>query len=135
MEQTIGRPRVARAYAWLITLATLTVILQGFLFAAFYSEGERDFITIHSRVADISLLVVVLIITPLAFFARFPRGLRMGWLTLVLAVMWFAQHSTGFLIEDTRWLEMIHIPLALLIFGLPLYLTGKAHRALRGRFD
>ena len=136
MEQTIGRPRVARAYAWLIALATLTVILQGFFFAAFYSEGEKGFLDAHARGADISMIVVVLIVTPLAFLARFPRGLRIGWLTLVLAVMWVAQHTIGLSIEaDGRWFEMIHIPLALLIFGLALYLTGKAHKALKGRFD
>ena len=135
MEQAIGRPRVARAYAWLIALATLTVVVQGFLFAGFYSEADKGYIDIHASVAVIPLIVVVLIITPLAFLARFPRGLRTGWLTLILAVLWFAQHSIGFGIDDERWLAMIHIPLALLIFGLALYLTGKAHRALRGRFD
>ena len=73
MEQSIGRPRVARAYAWLIALATLMVVVQGFLFAGFYAQAEKGFIDVHSLVADISLIVVVLIITPLAFLARFPR--------------------------------------------------------------
>lgn len=135
MDQPIGRPRVARAYAALIALATLAVVVQGFLFAAFYNEGERDFIDVHAAVADISLLVVVLIITPLAFLARFRRDRRIGWLTLTLAVLWFVQHSLGYGIVDARWLEMIHIPLAFLIFGLALYLTGVAYRALKGRLD
>ena len=135
MEQPIGRPRVSRVYTVLIALATLTIVVQGFLFAAFYSEGKRDFIDVHSLVADISLLVVVLIITPVAFLARFRRDRRIGWLTLVLAVLWLVQHSLGFGIVEARWLEMIHIPLAFLIFGLALYLTGKAYRALKGRLD
>ena len=133
MEQAIGRPRVASAYAWLISLAALVVVVQGFLFAAFYSEAEKGFLDAHAAVADISLLVVALIITPLAFLARFPRNLRMGWLTLALAVLWLAQHSTGFELENTRWLEMIHIPLGLGIFGLALYLAGKAHRTVSRR--
>ena len=95
MEQAIGRPRVARAYVVLIALATLAVVVQGFLFAASYSEGKRDFINVHAAVADISLLVVVLIITPLAFLARFRTGRRIGCLTLTLAVLWFVQHSFG----------------------------------------
>ena len=136
MEQAIGRPRIARAYTTLIALATLTIVVQGFLFAAFYNEGKRGFIDVHSLVADISLLVVVLIITPVAFLARFRRDRRIGWLTLILAVLWFAQYAVGFGIEEyVRWLEMIHIPLAFLIFGLALYLSGGAYRALKGRLD
>ena len=83
--------------------------------------------------ADISLIVVVLIVTPLAFLARFRKDRRIGWLTLTLAVLWFVQHSLGYGLEDARWLEMVHIPLGLLIFGLALYLTGQAYRALKGR--
>ena len=43
----------------------------GILIAGFYSEGEKGFIDVHAAVADISLLVVVLIVTPLSFLARF----------------------------------------------------------------
>ena len=82
MEQPIGRLRVARAYVVLIALTPLTVIIQGILFAAFYSEGgKKGFIDAHAVAADISLLVVVLIITPLAFLARFRRSRRIGWLS------------------------------------------------------
>ncbi len=132
MEQAIGRPRVARAYAALIALATLTVVVQAFLFAGFYSEGEKGFIDVHAALADISLIFVVLIVTPLAFLARFRRDRRFGWLTLTLAVLWFVQYSLGYVIADVRWLEMIHIPLALVILGLAHYLTGGAYRVLKG---
>ena len=53
-------------------------------------------------------------------------------LTLTLAVLWFVQHSLGYGIADARWIETIHIPLALVIFGLALYLTDRAYRALKG---
>ena len=133
MEQPIGRPRVARAYVVLIALTPLTVIIQGILFAAFYSEGgKKGFIDAPAVGADISLLVVVLIITPLAFLARVRRSRRIGWLTLTLAVLWFVQHSLGYGIADARWIETIHIPLALVILGLALYLTDRAYRALKG---
>ena len=94
--------------------------------------GESRFIDAPAVGADISLLVVVLIITPLAFLARFRRSRRIGWLTLTLAVLWFVQHSLGYGIADARWIETIHIPLALVIFGLALYLTDRAYRALKG---
>ena len=136
MDQLIGRPRIARTYVALVALTPLTVIIQGVLFAAFYSEGgRRGFIDAHGAVADISLLVVVLIVTPLAFLARFHRKRRIGWLSLTLAVLWFVQHSLGYGIADVRWLDTIHIPLAISIFGLALYLTDRAYRALRERTD
>ena len=133
MDQAIGRPRVATAYAWLISLAALTVVVQGFLFSAFYSEAEKGFLDAHGSVADISLLVVGLIITPLAFLARFPKAKRIGWFTLALALLWFGQWAIGWEIENARWVEQIHIPLGLIIFGLALYLTAKAHGLVKGR--
>ena len=135
MEQTIGRPRVARTYAWLITLSALVVVVQGFLFSGFYSEGEKGYIDTHGILGELAGYVVVIMI-PLAFLARFPRHLRIGWLTVLLAVLWNVQaHLLGYGIEEWSWFEMIHIPTAFLILALALYLTGRAHKALKGRFD
>jgi len=133
MKQAAGRRRVARLYAGLISLVTLVIIFQGFLFAGFYSEADRDFLDAHGAVGFISMLVVALVLTPLGFLARFPKGLRIGWLTLLLALLWVVQGFSGEGIEDDRTLAMVHIPLALVVFGLSLYLTGKAHLALRGK--
>ena len=136
MEQTIRRPKVARAYAWLIVLVPLAVIVQGILFAGFYSEAEGDLLDAHGVVGDILGIVILVILTPLAFLARFPRRLSMGWWSLGLAVVWNIQsHVFGRGIEDVGWFEMLHVPLALIIFGLGLYLTWYAHRALAGRPD
>ena len=77
MDQPIGRLRVARTYVALIALTPLAVIAQGILFAAFYSEGgKRGYLDAHAVVADISLIIVVLILTPVAFLARFRRYRR-----------------------------------------------------------
>lgn len=135
MEQSVGRPRVAKAYAWLISLVALLVIVQAVLFGAFYEKFNEDFIDVHWAVAFIFMIVLVLIITPLSYLARFSRELRMGHLTVFLAVLWIAQFIMGSAIadENERWVATLHIPNAFLIFGLGLYLTGKAHRAVRGR--
>ena len=39
MTQSIGRPRVARAYAWIIAVSALVVVAQGLTFAGFYCQG------------------------------------------------------------------------------------------------
>ena len=81
-------------------------------------------------------IAIVVILTPLAFLARFPRRLRAGWWTLGLSVVWLIQaHVLGYGIEDVGWLEMLHVPLAFIILGLALYLTWQAHRALTRRPD
>ena len=134
MEQNIGRPKVARAYAWLIVLVPLAVIAQGGLFAGFYSEAEGGFLDAHSIVADILGIAILVILTPLALLARFSQRLSTGWWTLGLALVWNIQgHVFGYGIADVGWFEMVHIPLAFIIFGLALYLTQHAHRALARR--
>ena len=136
MQETIGRPRVARAYAWLIVLAPLAVIVQGILFGWFYREFDRDILNMHGIFGEISGGIMLVILTPLAFVARFPRRLGLCWWTLGLAVVWNIQaHVFGYGIEDVRWFEVVHIPLAFIIFGIALYLAWFSHKALAGRPD
>ena len=135
MEKAIGRPVIAHIYAWGVALAALVVIVQGIMFGGFYS-GRGDLLEVHEWLGAISGYVVLVILTPLGFLARWPRGWQIGWLTLVLGVLWNIQaHVLGFGIEDERSLQMVHIPVAFLIFGLALYLAGKTLRALVGRSD
>ena len=127
-EQAVGRPKVARFYAWGIALAALVVIVQGFLFAGFYSRGEIDFRSVHGEIGDSAGIAIVVILIPLGFLARFPKTWQIGWWTLLLAVAWNIQsHVLGRGIADVRSLEMGHIPLAFLIFALALYLSGKTY--------
>ena len=134
MEQTIGRQRVARAYAWLIVLAALVVILQGIMFGGFHSGKGADFLEAHGIIGEVSGIVVLVVLTALGCLARFPKEWRIGWFTLGLGVLWNIQaHVFGYGIEDERTLEMVHIPGAFLVFGLALYLAGKTRGALLGR--
>lgn len=130
MTNGVARPRAASAYAWLMALAALTVIAQALLFGGFYWEGG-EWIRAHLQLGRISTSLVVAVITPLAFIAGFPRQLRITRMTVVLAVLWLLQTGLGDAMDSARWLVIIHVPLAFVIFGLALLLTGKAHRALQ----
>jgi hypothetical protein len=69
---------------------------------------------------------------PLAFLARYPTRMQIGWWTVGLTVVWNIQtHLIGFGITDARWLEMVHIPLAFFILGTGGYLTWIAFVALK----
>ena len=130
--QTIGRPRLAIAYTWITALLTLVVFVQGFLFGAFYSERNRDFIDIHGLEGEFSGFIIVVVLIPLALAARFPRELRMGWWTVAWAVLWNLQaHVFGYGIEDVRWFAMIHVPLALFLLAMGLHLASRAHRGIK----
>lgn len=132
MEEPIGRRRVARAYAWLMAAVTVSVVVQGFLFSAFYSGEGNAYRDAHGVFGSLIGLILLVILIPLAFRARFPKRMRIGWWTVGLAVLWNVQaHIIGFGIGAARWLEMIHIPLAFVILGLGAYLAGKAYVALR----
>jgi hypothetical protein len=129
MAAVPGRPRVAKAYAWLISLLALAVILQG-AFAAAGLYHDRDLIAFHRMLGDLSMILAVLVLLPLAFLARFPRSLRIGLLTAVLAVLWIVQYFLGDFIGQVRWLAILHVPNAFLMFGLALFLAGLAHRVV-----
>ena len=97
MNSQVGRPRVARAYAWVMGLATFEVVVQGFLFSSFYARGESGFIEAHGYAGELTGYVVLIVLIPLGFLARFPRGLWIGWLTVLLAVLWNVQaHVLGY---------------------------------------
>ena len=128
--QLIGRPRVASAYVWLTALVATIVFVQGGLFAAFYSEGESGFINAHQWVGEITGYVALVVLSPLAFVARFPRELRVGWWTLAWAILWNIQAQVfGSGIEFVRWFEIIHIPLAIFLVVSGLYLALRAQQA------
>ena len=102
-------------------------------FAGFYSEASQDWLDGHRIVGDLFLTVVLIVLLSLAYAARFPGGLKMEPLTWVLAVLWVVQWAFGNWTEDARWLAILHISNAFLVFGYTVFLTGKAHRAVRGR--
>jgi hypothetical protein len=87
---TIGRPRVAVAYIWITFFVSGTVFIQGFLFGAFYSGRGADYIQFHGWVGeDAAFITIVLVV--LAFWARFPGELRVGWWTLGWSILWNVQ--------------------------------------------
>ena len=131
-DEQIGRRRLASIYMWIAGFATVEVVLQGFLFSGFYGRGEQTFIDIHGYAGELTGYVLVVVLIPLGFFARFPRRLGMGWWAVGLALLWNLQtHVFGYGIEETRWFEMLHIPTAFGALFLALFLTIRARSALR----
>ena len=124
MQNNPTRPRLAKIFTVLMGLAFLEVILQGFLFSGFYSRGESAYIDIHGMAGELTGGIILVVLIPMSFFARFPRHLRVLWWTVLLAILWNVQSQIfGYGIEDVRWFEMVHIPLAFGVLLLALYIT------------
>ena len=86
----------------------------------------------HGIEGEITGIILVLVLIPMGFLAGFPRRLRIGWWTVLLALLWNVQaHVFGYGIEDLCWMVMLHIPTAFDILLLALYLTFQARGALR----
>ena len=132
MQETLVRRRTASVYAWLVAVIASFVVVQGTLFAAFYSERDGAYIDAHEVVGSLVGLILLVVLVPLGFLARFPGGPRIGWWTVLLTVLWNVQVILGYGIADASWLEIVHIPLAFGIFGLAAYLAFRGFRALAG---
>ena len=132
LDKTICRRRVAIAYTVLIALVTFSVVVQGFLFSGFIAGEGLDYRDAHGLVGTLVGFIMLVVVIPLAFVAKFPKQMRIGWWTVGLTLLYNVQgHVLGFGIEDVRSLEMIHIPVAFLIFGISIYLTGRVYAVLR----
>ena len=130
MERSPQRPQLARAFAWLVSLTPLLVILQAFLFGGFYDKFNGDLIDAHRDLGFVSMIFVVVLVI-LAYVARFPGESRVLRLAIALALLWIIQWLLGSLTsEEARWVAILHVPNGLLVFGLALLLVAKTHRTL-----
>ena len=130
MERSPGRPQLARAFTWLISLTPFLVILQAFLFGGFYNKLNSDLIDAHQAVGLLSMILVVLLAI-LAYFARFPRESRIVHLAIALALLWIIQWVLGSVASnEARWVVILHVPMGLFVFGFALLVAGKTHRTL-----
>ena len=133
MNQNIGRPILAKVYAGLVSLTTLSVVFQAVLFGGFYQDLSPDsiWIELHGFVGVISALIVVVLLTPLSYLARFPAKTRITMLTFGLALIWVLTAEMGRASDQERSLVMIHLPLALVAFGLAGHLTARSILAIK----
>ena len=127
MTESIGRPKLARIFAWLVPILPLVLLLQAIMFSGYYEEFNRDFLDIHLYVARVSNLFVILLLI-LALIVRFPRSYRILPLIAAVTFLWIAQDAMGESISDARWLVWLHIPNAFILFGLSIILAARVHR-------
>ena len=130
-----GASALARSgpiFAALTGLTSLAILLQGVFAGEFIDHGAHGgWLSAH----DVNGYVVVVLAVVTAVYAvvalrSAARPLAIG--SVVLAVLVIAQDAIGHAITDSNsdGLIVVHVPLALLVFGLTIWLSVSA-RAMR----
>lgn len=124
-------PRTAArsvAYNILIGLTTLAVLLQGVWAGIFLSYDKRpdSWINVHARGAEVAIGLGVLAFIAAVIQLRSRRDLLIG--TAVLVVLLIVEAYLGGRITDdgNDLLTAVHVPLALAIMALAVWLPLRA---------
>ena len=114
-------------------MTSLAILLEGVFAGAFIDRANKGgWLTAH----NVNAFVVVVLAVITAVFAyvklREARGL---WIrSFILAVLVIVQVGIGDAVshESQDWLLAIHVPLAMLVFGLTIYTSVMARHLRRG---
>jgi len=127
---------VSRLYGVLIGLCALAVLLQG-LWAGIFLEhdGARDdaggWIDVHARGGEVALALAVLATVVAVWKLRSRRELVVG--SVVLVLLLALESWLGGAIRDDGQdaLTAVHVPLAMAIMALVVWLPLRARQARR----
>lgn len=126
------------AFSVLVGLTSLGILLQGLWAGLMLPVGEggdyrETWVEIHGHGADVTILLALLATVVAVWRLRDlrPLWLGAGALTLLLAFEAFL----GGLVSDSssRVAVLVHVPLALALMALAVWLPFATRRALRGR--
>lgn len=116
-------------YTALIGLSALAVLLQGLWAGLFIQEGseyKENWVEVHARGADVAI-VLALIATVVALVTLRSRlDLVIG--SAVFTVLLVLEAYLGGIIGDHSGLTAVHIPLAMGLMALAVYLPLRATR-------
>lgn len=127
--------RLPRTFVATVSLASFSVFLQAVTAGMFVNqEGHDSWVSVHGVIADVTWVsALVAAIVGLARVRRSRPSLAYG--ATVLFLIALAQTGLGHLITDKGmdWLIVVHVPVAVVLFGLAVWLligVARAHRVL-----
>lgn len=133
MPSHTTRSALPRSFSILVGLTSAAIFLQAVTAGAFVSQSGRDgWVTIHGVIADMTWVLALL--TAVIAFRRVRAVRPRLWAaSATLFVLALAQTGLGHLISDGGMdsLILVHVPLAMIIFGLTIWLAVAAARPAR----
>lgn len=118
---------ISKAYSILVGLAALTVLLQGVWAGLFIREGQDNdssWVTVHARAADLAIVLALAALVVGILRVRHRRDLVVG--TGIFALLLIVEAFLGGLIGDHGRVAAVHIPLAMGLLGLAVWLPMRA---------
>ena len=114
------------AWSALIGLTSLGILLQG-LWAGLFLRRDADgstWVSVHQHAGETTVLLALLATVAAAFWLRRRRDLLIG--TALLSVLLVVELVLGYTIEGSSGAVVVHVPLALLLMGLAVWLPTAA---------
>ncbi|MDQ3734177.1 MAG: hypothetical protein M3400_09310 [Actinomycetota bacterium] len=123
----VAEPRSA-AFNVLVGLTTLAVLLQGLWAGIFLQDADEVWVNVHGAGAYVTA-ILALAATIVAVVRLRPRT-DLVVASVVLTLLILIETGLGVAVRGgTRGLTVIHVPLALLIMGMAVWLPLKARNA------
>ena len=119
-------------FSILVGLASLGVLLQGLWAGMFIRPGvafDAYWVTVHARGAEVTIALALAAAVVAFLWLRPRRDLVIG--SAVLVVLLALEAYIGGEVYDNQWLTAVHIPLALALMGLAVWLPLRARSARR----
>ena len=118
-------PTGLRVFNMLVGLTSLGILLQAITAGEFVSQEGRDpWIAAHNIIASVT--IVFALATMIVGIVSVRRvDAMLNWLGIALFVLLLVQTVLGHLITDVEadGLIAVHVPVALLVFGLAVWLS------------
>lgn len=127
---TTGTRRpTSRLFSVVIGLSALLVLLQGLWAGLFIHEGQDyqdSWVTVHARGAEVAIGLAVVATAVALVKLRSRRDVVIG--SVVFTLLLVLEAYLGGLIGDHGALTAIHIPLAMALLGLAVWLPIRSAR-------
>jgi heme A synthase len=128
VERATGaRPRDLTLYRVLVGLAALGILLQGLWAGIFIRPGQAfdgTWVFVHARGAEVTIACALGAAVVAFWRLRARRDLLVG--TVALVVLLALEAFIGGEVYDNQWLTAVHIPLALALMGLAVWLPLRS---------
>ncbi|RBY89403.1 hypothetical protein [Blastococcus sp. TF02A-30] len=131
MAETTATPTARRAHpahSALVGLASLGVLLQG-VWAGLFMGGSDDYgtwVEVHQHGAEATVALAALATIAALVWLRHRTAVVVG--TALLFVLALAEMLLGMAIDDASWAVVVHVPLAMLLLALAVWLPTQARR-------
>jgi heme A synthase len=119
-------------FSILVGIASLGILLQGLWAGLFIRPGESfdsSWVTVHARSAEVTIAVALVAAVVAFLWLRPRRDLVIG--SAALVVLLAIEAYIGGVVPDNPDLTALHIPLALALMGLAVWLPLRARSARR----